>query len=276
MAKHPSEVFCYPVWVSSQEAKENRTKYWCNFVSQRCDKQSRLISYPMGVCSVQYNSSTVAICPKRFLQDNIIFKDIARHYFGTLNDLVVFPEAGLAGIGSFDYVMVKHKPLSSEIEDFVIIEMQTDQTTGTGKLVKALEDFMQGKNIEGETYGFGTNTYDTLKRSFTQILNKGIVLENWQQKIYWVFQEFVYRNFTNRYNLKNMGFDPAHSTVFMIYDLKRQADCYQLTNTRIESSTIENLFNAFRNNPNIPSKDKFVDALNKKLKAQIQLNLKLI
>ena len=34
-----------------------------------------------------------------------------------------------------------------------------------------------------------------------------------------------------------------------------------LINTRIESSTIDNLFKAFRNNPNIPSKDAFINKL---------------
>jgi Restriction endonuclease NotI len=88
----------------------------------------------MGVCSVRYGNSIVALCPRRFLQDNIVFKNIADHYFKTRNDLVVFSEIGLPHTGTFDYVMVKHKPFSSDIEDFIVIEFQTGQTTGTGQI----------------------------------------------------------------------------------------------------------------------------------------------
>jgi len=225
----------------------------------------------MGVCSVQYNNQIVAICPRRFLQDGIVFKDIADHYFGTRNDLLVFSEVGLRGLGSFDFVIVKHKPLSNDIEDFVAVEFQTDQTTGTGKLVQALEDYLREGTFEGRAYGFGLNTYDTLKRAFTQILNKGIVLEQWQQKVYWVFQEPVYQNYTSRYNLGEMRYNPSHTTVFTVYDLARRENQYQLAQTRLESATMDELFSAFRNNPNIPGKDMFVETLQRKIRAKLEL-----
>ena len=247
----------------------------CPFLDKRCTKQSRLINYPMGVCSVQYGEKTIALCPNRFLQNNVVFKDIADHYFKTRNDLVVFSEIGVANTGTFDYVMVKHKPLSSDIEDFVVIEFQTGQTTGTGKLVQALEDHIAGKDITGKSFGFGLNLADIWKRSFTQILNKGIVLESWGHKIYWVVQEPVYQDFINRYNLRNMKYKTAHKTVFVIYDLEDSDNKYQLNQTRIRSSTIDNLFNAFRNNPNIPSIEEFVCKLESKLKAKLELKLEL-
>jgi len=82
-------------------------------------------------------------------------KDIADHYFKTRNDLVVFTEIGLSQVGTFDFVMVKHRPFSSEIEDFVVVEFQTGQTTGTGKLVEGLKDLMKGDDLQGRSYGFG-------------------------------------------------------------------------------------------------------------------------
>jgi hypothetical protein len=133
MAKHPAEVFGYSVHSGSTGIKKGHRKYWCPFAYDKCNKQSRLIKYPMGVCSVQYGKDIIALCPRRFLQDNTVFKDIAEHHFKTRNDLVVFSEIGLSQTGTFDFVMVRHKPLSSEIEDFVVIEFQTGQTTGTGE-----------------------------------------------------------------------------------------------------------------------------------------------
>ena len=51
--------------------------------------------------------------------------------------------------------MVKHKPLSSEIEDFVAVELQTGQTTNTGGLVQALQDYLASHVVAGENYRFG-------------------------------------------------------------------------------------------------------------------------
>jgi len=277
MTKHPAEVFGYSFRAASDLPKKGRKKYWCPLADDKCNKQSRLIKYPMGVCAVQYGDNIVALCPRRFLQNNIVFKDIAGHYFKTRNDLVVFSEIGLAQTGTFDYVMVKHKPFSSEIEDFVVIEFQSGQTTGTGQLVKGLKDCLAGEDIEGRSYGFGLNFADIWKRSFTQILNKGIVLENWSHKIYWVVQEPVYQDFLNRYNLNGMTYDDGHTTVFAIYDLSSDADNkYNLFQTRIESSTIDDLFKAFRNNPNIPSRATFLKKLKTKLNATMELKLELL
>ena len=57
----------------------------------------------MGVCSVRYNHETIALCPRRFLQDKTVFKDIADNYFKTRNDLVIFNEIGLPHTGTFDF-----------------------------------------------------------------------------------------------------------------------------------------------------------------------------
>ena len=88
-------------------------------------------------------------------------------------------------------------------------------------------------------------------------------------------QEPVYQNLLDRYNLDGMVHRKKHNTVFAIYDLKPENGKYKLFQTRIESSTIDNLFRAFRNNPNIPSKDAFVDKLKTKVKAEMHLKLKL-
>ena len=278
MAKHPTEVFGHPIDVDSEEARDHQGRHWCPFVDDECDKRSRLIDYPMGVCSVRYDEEIVALSPRRLLQDNIVFYDIADHYFETRSDLLVFPEVSIPGarnLGIFDYVMVKHKPLSSEIEDFVAIELQTGQTTNTGSLVKALEDFMQGNDIIGTSYGFGLNLADIWKRAFTQILTEGIVMERWRHKIYWVVQEPVYRDFLDRYRLHGMTYDPSHNTVFSIYDLKREGDEYRLCQTRVESSSVDNLFDAFRTNLEVPPKQAFVEKLAQKVEQQVETRVHL-
>ena len=274
--KHPIEVFGHPIDVDSPQARADRERHWCPFVDDVCDKRSRLIDYPMGVCSVQYGEEIVALSPRRFMQDNIVFYDIADHYFGSRHNLMLFPEVSIPGarnLGIFDFVMVKHRPLSSKIEDFVVIELQTGQTTGTGALVKALEDFMAREEITGKRYGFGLNLADIWKRTFIQILTKGIVMERWGHKIYWIAQEPIYQDFLDRYNLHQMSYAADENTVFAIYDLRREGDAYQLYQTRMESSSVDDLFDAFRNNLEVPPKQVLLDKLEQKVENQIEAKI---
>jgi len=169
--------------------------------------------------------------------------------------------------------MVKHKPLSDTIEDFILIEFQTGQTTGTGSLVQGLIDFMGGKQVTEKNYAFGLNMADIWKRSFTQILNKGIVTEKWGNRIFWVVQEVVYRDLVTRYGLVNMEHDPQDNIVFVVCDLRLVKNRYRLSLTRIESSNVDDLFDAFRNRAVIPSKDAFLDRLTQRIKAKMSLEL---
>ncbi|MGB8644596.1 MAG: NotI family restriction endonuclease [Anaerolineae bacterium] len=275
MPKFPSEIFGHPYYATDPKATADRRNHWCPFVDRVCYKRSRLVDYPFGACSCHSQDNNIAICPRRFLDQNRVFADIAEHHFGTLHDILVFPEVGLSKIGNFDFVMVRHKPLSAEIEDFAVIEFQTGQTTSTGALVQGFVDFMHGEDVSNKTYQFGLNTYDIWKRTFTQILNKGVILESWGHKIYWVVQEHIYDYFATRYNLQNIGFHTDHSTVFALYDLKHAPDRLDLVPTRMTSATIDQLFAAFRNNPNIPPLPEFVQVLQKRVQSRAQLSLQL-
>jgi len=257
------------------KAEDIRAKHWCPFVNKVCYKQSRLIDYPFGVCSAHVNDDEVALCPRRFLDGHTVFTDIAQHHFKTVNDILVFSEIRLEDIGSFDFVMLKHKPMSTEIEDFVAIEFQTGQTTGTGQLVKGLKDYLRDEGSVQKSYGFGLNLYDIWKRSFTQVLNKGVIMENWRKKIYWVVQEPVYKYFEGRYNLQSLDFHSQHSTVFALYDLKPTKERFELVASRNISASMDQLFAAFRNNPNIPSVERFQEALTRKIEGEAQISLRL-
>jgi len=263
-ARYPAEVFGFPVENRSIEAQAVRQQHRCPFVSALCNKKSRLVSYPMGVCSAYVNGHAVAICPRRFLEGQTVFHDIALDYFGSTNNLILFSEVSLTGIGSFDYVLVCHKPMSSEVEDFVVVEFQTDQTTNTGKLVQALDDFLNGKDVTTAHYSFGMNTYDTLKRSYTQMLNKGVAMEQWGQRIYWVFQEYVFDNMVQRYQ-PGLESGSSDTNVFAVYDLVRTSETYALTLQRFLSAGVDSLFAALRQNPGIPTKDQFIAKLEAKI-----------
>lgn len=216
---YPNEIFTYPTDNNTRNAKNAIKKHYCRFLQKQCDKQSRTIKYPMGVCSVKHGENKPIICPHRFLEDNLVFKNICESAFGTLNNILLFSEVKLTGVGTFDFVLVKHKPISNKIEDFCIVEFQSDSTTGTGKLVNALKDFMNGEKVEGKNYAFGMNTYNTIKLSYIQMLIKGQVIESWNKKIFWVMQNSVFENMTKRFNLSNLKQNDKLNTQYHIYDL---------------------------------------------------------
>lgn len=268
MERRVDEVFGHFCNSVSEAAQEARRNHWCPFLNAKCIKRSRLVDKPVGTCSVRFGEKRVLICPERFRQDNIVMGAIADHYFHSRDNLMVFEEISLPEVGRFDHVMVKHKPLSQEIEDFIVVEFQGGETTSTGKLIRSFKECMAGDSVEGKDYAFGLNMADIWKRTFTQVLTKGMVMESWGQKIYWVVQEPVYQDFLNRYNLHGMKDEENYGTAFAVFDLERAdppGDSYVLTNTRFESSTVDALFTAFRQKAPV-SKDKLLSRLRERMR----------
>jgi hypothetical protein len=243
----------------------------CPFTHGRCVKKNQ-------TCSVRNNRDLVAVCPHRFLDRNLVFKDIARRYFGDEHDLLLFREvaSGDKSLGTFDFVMAKHRPMSSEIVDFVVIELQTVDTTSTGKLNDALKDYRAGQPITDHNYGFGLNWANVWKRCFIQILNKGRVLEHWGHKAFWVVQDPAIRHLVDGYGLAS-ALQPgiAGSTVFMIYDLipRDNQRAISLESVQIVSASMQELLKAFASNERVPSKAKFVQRLEQKSERSLTLSL---
>ena len=271
----PAEVFGYPLMNRSSEAERIRRRHQCPFQDRTCDKKSRLIDFPFGVCSVEHRGKIKAICPRRFEERgetqgiSLVLENIAFHYFGAIDNTVVFPKVSLTNVGVIDYVIVKHKPMLPEIDDFVSVEFQSDSTTSTGALVQGLQDFVDGRDVMQESYRFGINTYDSIKRAITQLMNKGIVYESWNTKCYWVIQEYIYRNIVSRYGLKAGGFTAEDASRFALYDLLPKSDRLTLTPTRYVSTTVDDVYRAMRNNPSLPNKDRFVASLKDKLQLRL-------
>jgi len=165
-SRRPAEIFGYPTGNRSDAAQDARQQYWCPFREEPCIKKSRLIKFPFGVCSVEYDGGGVrAICPHRFEERGSIagvsrvLEDIAGHYFGSTDNTVVFSQVRLPNVGNIDYVIIKHKPMQSTVDEFVAVEIQSDSTTQTGKLVRGIRDFYDGRRIRHRTRVFREPTF---------------------------------------------------------------------------------------------------------------------
>lgn len=249
--------------------------YECPFIRRKCKKQSRLINYPMGVCSVFNNDTPVIICPQRFDQEQIVLKNVAQQFMGGTKNTLSFPEVKLKNIGTFDYVLLRHKELSPKIEDFTIIEIQSDSTTGTGKLVNNLTDFLDGKAYTiKKRYAFGMNTYNTIKLSFIQMLNKGMIAEKWDKNIIWVMQDFIFKNMLKRFEIIDNKFSEKKRNHFFIYTFKKAGSEYKLVLDSRHSFTVEELAEAFSSARSLPDIDKFIEKLEQKVRIQLSITTK--
>lgn len=116
----PAEIFGYPADNKGDVAQEVRRRHWCPFMQNTCDKKSRLLNIPFGACSVEHGGGIRAICPHRFdergnLEDvPMVLENIAQHYFGDLNNTVIFSELSIPNVGMIDYVIVRDKPMTRE------------------------------------------------------------------------------------------------------------------------------------------------------------------
>lgn len=269
---YPIEIFGFPIWNRTKIAVEHRNSYMCPFLEGPCKKQSRLLNYPMGICSVLHSGSIIPICPHRLLQDAKVFVDVCNDYFGDTNNILVFSEVKLRNIGTFDFVLVKHKPISNKIEDFCVIEIQTDSTTGTGALVNSLKDYIDGKDITKTRYSYGMNTYNTIKLSFTQMMIKGQVFEKWKRKIYWIEPLYVFENMIKRFNLYDLEYNKNDSNVFFTYDLIKHLNIYELKRVYSRSSSVSNILTAF-SEQFTPEIDVFIKHLEDKIEKGIGVRL---
>lgn len=272
-AHYPVEIFGYPIDNKTEVAMKHRRNYHCPFLGGTCNKQSRLIDYPMGICSVLHGGNKIPICPQRFLQKSQVFKDVCNNYFGDTNNILLFSEIGLRNVGNFDFVLVKHEPISNKIEDFCVVEFQTDSTTRTGALVESLNNFMDNKDITQQRYEYGMNTYNTIKLSFTQMTVKGQVLEKWNKKIFWIEPVYVFENMVRRFNLRDLEYDENDKTVFFTYDLVKKNGIYELKKIYQRSSSVLNLLQGFTDRPT-PEIDHFIKILEQKINLNLNLAVK--
>lgn len=275
MPKHPhrlAEWFGFPLSDTSDKAEECRKRYCCPFAldsSSVCVKRTRLLAHPFGVCSVEYAPHGVlALCPNRFLEGHKVFRDIAQHYFGTVDNLLLFSEVRIphaAHLGRFDYVVARHAPLSSEILDFVIIEFQAAQTTSTGHLVKAVKDYLAG--TPQHHYAFGINWADIWKRSLIQALLKGMAAEAWRTAVYWVVQKPVYDNLARRYGLplSDEGTLEDEAIRFALYDLARNGPAICLQGPQWLSFSSAELLDAIQHRVRLPKREQMLEHLQRLL-----------
>lgn len=190
------EFFTYPVTDTKVDWVRILDEQYCRYTHKKCYKTRK--SEPeisIGTCTVTYgkNNNNIIICPHRLLERHQIFVDclhlLNSHEPG--NELHIVPEVSIPG-GSVDYVLVSTDK-NRKVKDFVGIELQTMDTTGTvwperQKLLKEL-NLVSGDTILNKTYGM--NWKMTSKTILVQLLHKIETFESLNRHFVLVVQDHL-------------------------------------------------------------------------------------
>ncbi len=188
------EFFTYPVVGKDINWAEILKNQHCRYTHKKCYKTRK--SEPeisIGTCTVTYGKDdrNVIICPHRLLERKQIFIDclhlLNSHEPG--NELHIIPEVSIPG-GSVDYVLVSTDK-NRKVKDFVGIELQTMDTTGTvwPERQKLLNSWNLGhyNNIASKSYGM--NWKMTSKTILVQLLHKIETFESLNRHFVLIIQD---------------------------------------------------------------------------------------
>jgi len=207
----------------------------CPFSGKKCFKvRKSQPSVSIGTCTVIHgkDSTPMMICPNRLLEKQKIFMDCLHLLQGHLpgNELHVIREANVPG-GSIDYFLVS--VLDGRVKDFVGIELQTLDTTGTvwperQRLLRELGIVVDDADIYSRK-SYGMNWKMTAKTILMQLhhkirtfedLNKHLVLVTQDVFLAYLRREFRFEHVAIARNSDSMQF---HS-----YSLTKKAEGHRI------------------------------------------------
>lgn len=220
---HDTGAATQPDWAAVVEAQH------CPFVEKRCYKTRK--SQPeiaIGTCTVKYGDAPIMICPLRLLERRQIFTDclhlLTGHEPG--NELHIVSEISVPG-GSIDYILASIR--NGKVRDFVAIELQTLDTTGT--VWPDRQRFVASKGVPvapediANTKSYGMNWKMTAKTILVQLHHKIQTLEAINKHLVLVVQDrlldYMRGEFTFDHLVEARTSDPMH---FHAYNMALDPD----------------------------------------------------
>ena len=206
----------------------------CPYAHKKCFKIRK--SQPdiaIGTCTMQHGrgSTPIMICPLRLLERRQIFVDclhLLHHPPGS--ELHIVSEVGVPG-GSVDYFLVS--VLDERVRDFVGIELQTLDTTGTvwperQRLLQELGFDVEDADVLSDK-PYGMNWKMTAKTILVQLHHKVSTFEHLNKNLVLVIQDKLLDYMRGEFSFEHLNVardaDPMH---FHSYHLMSKADGHRI------------------------------------------------
>lgn len=207
----------------------------CRYSGKPCYKvRKSKATVAIGTCTVCYGADErdVIICPHRLLERNQIFADclhlLTSHQPG--NELHLVPEVPIPG-GSVDYFLVSTDS-NRKVRDFVGIELQTMDTTGTvwPERELALQELGLKKNVPEPEKPFGMNWKMTAKTILVQLHHKIDTFESINKHLVLVIQDHLLDYIKKEFSFDHVNTQPLIGDCmhFHAYKLKKEGKDYKL------------------------------------------------
>lgn len=215
----------------------------CPYSHKKCYKTRKSDSNTaIGTCTVSYQDNNIIICPNRLLANNQVFIDclhlLTLHEPG--NELYVIPEVTIPG-GNVDYFLVSAK--DGKVKDFIGIEFQTMDTTGTvwperQRLLKEHGFDVDVADIDNPRK-FGMNWKMTAKTILIQMHHKSETFENLNKHLVLIIQKPFFSYINKQFSFAHIKGarvgDPVH---IHSYDLKEKDNHLKLSlDTRVSTDS---------------------------------------
>ena len=229
------ELFTFSVERDNVNWKGLIRKQLCRYSCKRCFKvRKSKANVSIGTCTVRYGAENkdVIICPHRLLERKQIFADclhlLTSHQPG--NELHLIPEVAIPG-GSVDYFLVS-TDANRKVKDFVGIELQTMDTTGTvwPERELTLQDLGLKKKVPVPEKSFGMNWKMTAKTILVQLHHKIDTFEAINKHLVLVIQDHLLDYIKREFAFGHISTQPliGDSMHFHSYKLKKDDKDYKL------------------------------------------------
>jgi hypothetical protein len=229
MANSLSELFNYNTDKDYPWSKVVDSQF-CHFLGRKCNKVRKSTSHiALGTCTVCYGKENreIMICPHRLLEGDKIFIDslhlLTMHEPG--NEIHIVPEISIPG-GNVDYMIASVR--QGKVVDFVGIELQTMDTTGT--VWNARQNFLKGQNIKVDestilNKSFGINWKMTAKTILVQLHHKIETFQHLNKHLVLVSQDVLTNYMKGNFNFQEMQ-EPSlgNSMHFHSYKMLKEDD----------------------------------------------------
>lgn len=223
MAFNPYDVVCE---ILGQPANQMQNpvneEYLCPFINSKCTKRSHRIEGPFPVCSVFRKTKKdkhpipIVVCPRRLYAADI-YNDVVAHCWpgDSLSNPIVVHEIKMGKVGNVDMVIADLSDSGTEISDFVSIELQAIDITGSYE--PAYSAIVLNSELDKKPkYNF--NYKNVQKRLMSQMTDKGFYHHHWGTKIIAVIQDVMFDNLKSRLNFADIDIEKSN-IIFMQYSL---------------------------------------------------------
>lgn len=196
-------------------------EYLCPYLNSTCVKRGHIFVGPFPVCSIfrhpkNEDKLPVVVCPRRLYAADI-YNDVIKYCWPgeKPSNPIVVHEIKMGEVGNVDMVIADLSDDGKSIKDFVSIELQAIDISGTYE--PAYTSIVTNSPLDKRPiYGF--NYKNVQKRFITQLIDKGFFHHHWGTKIIAVVQDIIYDTLKERIRFPEVSIEHSN-VIFMQYKM---------------------------------------------------------